>query len=61
MLWALEGGGENSSGISRFSQMGGGRTCSYVWGKKLLFGKSFAKNCMKMKEIGLGRASQAPP
>ena len=53
-------GGEFQWQIQIFPD-GGGRTCSYVWGKKLSFGKSFAKNCMKMEEIGLGRASQAPP
>ena len=33
---------------------GGGGANPRVWGKNLLFGKIFAKNCMKMKEIVLG-------
>ena len=33
-----------------------------VGGARLLFGKMFPQNCMKMKEIGpRGRASLAPP
>ena len=32
--------------------MGGAN--SQVWGKNVLFGKVFAENCMKMKEIGQG-------
>ena len=33
----------------------------WVWGKNLLFGKIFAENCMKMKEIGPeGPVSLAP-
>ena len=37
------------------SQMGG---ILWVWGKKLLFGKIFTENCMKMKEIELRRGAR---
>ena len=49
----------------RFPRRGGGAggANSCDWGKNLLFGKVFAENCMKMKEIGPGRAEHpfAPP
>ena len=41
------------SGGSRISQMGGG-TNPPGGGENLLFGKIFAKNCMKMMEIERG-------
>ena len=46
-----------SSGGSRTFQTGGG----WGWGKNLLFGKPFPENRMKMKEIELEGARDAPP
>ena len=46
-------------GIQDFPDGAGGPTC--VWAENLSFDKIFAKNCLKMKEIGpRGGASPAP-
>ena len=46
------------SGGSRISQTGVANP--WVWGENLLFGKIFAKNCMKMKEIGPAGGCPSP-
>ena len=46
------------SGGSRISQIGSVNPS--VWGENLLIGKIFAKNCMKMKEIGSNGGGKVP-
>ena len=48
-------------GFPRQGGGGGGVANPSIWGENLSFSKIFAENCMKMKEIGPGRASLLPP